>query len=46
MIDSVSFIDADKSSGSCSNTQRLPSMDRKMSLALNPHKGYFATVVY
>ena len=32
MIDSISFIDADKSSGSCSNTQRLSSMDRKMSL--------------
>ena len=32
MIHSISFIDADKSSGGCSNTQRLPSMDRKMSL--------------
>lgn len=32
MIDSILFIDADKSSGSCSNTRRLSSMDRKMSL--------------
>ena len=45
MIDSISFVDADKSSGSCSNTQRLSSMDRK-NVTLNPHKDCFATVWY